>query len=185
MNPTPPGAATMLLRLLVPDADAEAIEGDLFEEFTFVVAPRHGALIARRWYWRQVLKSSVSLAKLRIRRGEAAPLVAAAAAGVVLPLVGLETLWSIVLSLVPLKTATIRPDAFLWANVLVTLLGSIVAGLLTESRSSRLLAGLSLVCAAPFLATQPLWCALLLLSVAPAGALAGGFLRRFLERNQQ
>jgi hypothetical protein len=184
MSQMPPGAATMLLRLMVPDSDSEAIEGDLLEEFTCVIVPRHGAPVARRWYWRQVLKSSTSLASLRIRRGEAAPLLAATAAGVVLPLVGLETLWSIVLSLVPLKTGTVRPDAFLWANVLVMLLGSMVAGLLVQSRLSWRPAVVALLLAATFLATQPLWCGMLLLAVAPAGTLAGGLLRRFLERNQ-
>ncbi|MEO8661814.1 MAG: hypothetical protein ABI693_25335 [Bryobacteraceae bacterium] len=184
MNQTPPGAATVILRLMVPEADAEAIEGDLFEEFTYIILPRHGAPVARRWYWRQVFRSSPSLISLLIRRGEVAPLLAAAAAGVVLPLLGLETLWSIVLSLVPLKTGTVRPDAFLWANVSVVLLGSVAAGLLTQPRSSMCLAVLALIFATTFLAAQPLWCGLLLLAVAPAGTLAGAFVRRYFERNQ-
>ena len=55
----PPGIARWLLDLLLDPASAEAIAGDLEEEF-HATAARRGLLAARWWFWRQTLTSIVS-----------------------------------------------------------------------------------------------------------------------------
>jgi hypothetical protein len=52
----PPRAAVWLLELFAPEEQAECIEGDLLEEFSEMGA-RGNLGAARRWYWRQALKS--------------------------------------------------------------------------------------------------------------------------------
>jgi hypothetical protein len=54
MMPKPPRVAAWLIDLFVPPASAEAVLGDLGEEF-LVVARRSGSSAARLWYWRQAL----------------------------------------------------------------------------------------------------------------------------------
>jgi putative ABC transport system permease protein len=56
----PPQWAKRLLRLSVPTRDREAMVGDLDEEFRLVRLPSLGAGGARRWYWRQALRSAVT-----------------------------------------------------------------------------------------------------------------------------
>ena len=53
----PPRLARWLLRRLLAGPVRSAIVGDLDEEFSCVIVPRHGARAARRWYWRQTLLS--------------------------------------------------------------------------------------------------------------------------------
>lgn len=73
---TPPRAALWLLeRLLDPDS-AEAVTGDLLEEFQSVAAHR-GRLAARQWLWRHAL---LSIASRRCARWRA-PAAAARAFG--------------------------------------------------------------------------------------------------------
>jgi predicted permease len=55
MNRTPPRLATHLLRAVLGDDDFEAISGDLAEAFQIEVAPPHGGVRARLWYWQQVI----------------------------------------------------------------------------------------------------------------------------------
>jgi hypothetical protein len=74
----PPRLAAWLLTLFALDGAAESILGDLLEEFT-LVASKSGVPFARRWYWRQTLKTVLQLAVLGFRT---APwLTAAAVAG--------------------------------------------------------------------------------------------------------
>lgn len=63
----PPRFWTRFLEQILDPADAEAILGDLEEEYREVVLPERGANRARRWYRRMVLKSIAS----RIGRGRA------------------------------------------------------------------------------------------------------------------
>ncbi|HEY3838439.1 MAG TPA: permease prefix domain 2-containing transporter [Bryobacteraceae bacterium] len=53
---TPPRIASWLITLFVPPSDAEEIHGDLLEEFSGVASQAGGAA-ARRWYWRQTIKT--------------------------------------------------------------------------------------------------------------------------------
>lgn len=51
----PPRFATWLVNLFI-SAQGESIVGDLFEEFC-LLASRSGVAFARRWYWRQTVKT--------------------------------------------------------------------------------------------------------------------------------
>ena len=62
----PPRFAVWLLTLFAFDDKAESILGDLLEEFT-LLASKSGAPFARRWYWRQSLKTVLQLAVLGFR----------------------------------------------------------------------------------------------------------------------
>ena len=74
----PPRLAMWLLTLFALDDAAEHILGDLLEEFTRL-ASKSGVPFARRWYWRQTLKTSLQLAILGFRT--APGLTTAAVAG--------------------------------------------------------------------------------------------------------
>lgn len=52
----PPFLAAWLIDLLTPYEQAETIPGDLLEEFSDLVS-KSGVAIARRWYWRQSMKT--------------------------------------------------------------------------------------------------------------------------------
>ncbi len=58
--PRPPRIASCLIGMFAPQQQAEAIDGDLLEEFSEIKISR-GAPAARRWYWKQSLKTSVHL----------------------------------------------------------------------------------------------------------------------------
>lgn len=62
----PPPMARSLLERCVPEADRRALIGDLDEEFRVIRLPRLGRAAARRWYWRQALRSAITA---RARRG--------------------------------------------------------------------------------------------------------------------
>ena len=52
----PPQLAAWLVDLFIPGEHAESIPGDLLEEFS-EIATRSGLTCARRWYWRQSIKT--------------------------------------------------------------------------------------------------------------------------------
>lgn len=56
----PPRIASWLLSLFAPSDQSESILGDLSEEFS-ILADQPGSAVARRWYWRQTLKTIVHL----------------------------------------------------------------------------------------------------------------------------
>jgi len=56
----PPRVATWLLSLFTLAQETESILGDLLEEYSSL-ASREGTAFARRWYWRQTLKTIVHL----------------------------------------------------------------------------------------------------------------------------
>jgi hypothetical protein len=62
----PPRFAVWLLTLFALDDEAESILGDLLEEFS-LLASQSGVPFARRWYWRQTLKSVFELSVLGFR----------------------------------------------------------------------------------------------------------------------
>jgi hypothetical protein len=57
----PPRLAVWLLTLFALNDEAESILGDLLEEFT-LLASSSGVSFARRWYWRQTLKTVYQVA---------------------------------------------------------------------------------------------------------------------------
>jgi hypothetical protein len=56
----PPRIAAWLVNLFTPAEAAESVLGDLLEEFSHF-ASKSGIVDARRWYWRQTLKTIVDL----------------------------------------------------------------------------------------------------------------------------
>lgn len=56
MSCQPPKFATWLVNVFTPYTQAEAVEGDLLEEFS-EQALKEGARSARSWYWRQSVKT--------------------------------------------------------------------------------------------------------------------------------
>lgn len=60
-SPRPPRLAAWLVSLFGSSEQAETILGDLAEEFSDI-ASKSGVAIARRWYWRQSLKTIAHLA---------------------------------------------------------------------------------------------------------------------------
>jgi len=55
-----PRTAVWLLDLFTPAEQAESIQGDLLEEFS-LLALKSGISSARRWYWRQTVKTVLQL----------------------------------------------------------------------------------------------------------------------------
>jgi hypothetical protein len=62
----PPRLAVWLVTLFGLEDEAESILGDLLEEFS-LLASRSGVSFARRWYWRQTLKTIFQLVVLGFR----------------------------------------------------------------------------------------------------------------------
>jgi hypothetical protein len=62
----PPRIAVWLLNLFALGEEAESILGDLLEEFS-LLAPQSGVASARRWYWRQTIKTVPRLARVGFR----------------------------------------------------------------------------------------------------------------------
>src|SRR5215510_5219875 len=60
-TPRPPRLAAWLVSLFGSSEQAESILGDLSEEFLDIVS-KSGIAFARRWYWRQSLKTIAHLA---------------------------------------------------------------------------------------------------------------------------
>jgi len=56
----PPRVAVWLVDLFTPNKQAESIPGDLLEEFS-ELASKSGDAFARRWYWRQSVKTVAHL----------------------------------------------------------------------------------------------------------------------------
>ena len=62
----PPRIAVWLVTLFTPAGDAESIPGDLLEEFSDL-ASKSGVAFARRWYWRQTVKTIAHLVSAGFR----------------------------------------------------------------------------------------------------------------------
>ena len=62
----PPRIAVWLLNLFALGEEAESIQGDLLEEFS-LLASKSGVASARRWYWRQTMKTVPQLAGVGFR----------------------------------------------------------------------------------------------------------------------
>ena len=65
--PRPPRLAQALCRWLVKTPEREFILGDIEEEFHDVIARKHSALQARRWYWRSTIASIRAARRARQR----------------------------------------------------------------------------------------------------------------------
>jgi hypothetical protein len=136
------------LWLCAPSEDAEAIAGDLAEEYFGDRLARMGPWRANRWYVSQAVRSAVPLLMSRWRRGELAGLVAAAMVTILAPLRLADLLWVFVHSHVPLK-ADLTWSAGIWiANVVIAACGAAILGYGARTlRSAVTLAILALACA--------------------------------------
>ena len=56
----PPRAAAWLVTLFTPPKEADSIVGDLLEEFSHLTS-KSGIAVARRWYWRQTVRTIAHL----------------------------------------------------------------------------------------------------------------------------
>lgn len=65
-GPRPPRLAAWLVELFASGEQAESIVGDLQEEFSEVIQ-KSGIVSARRWYWRQGVKTIANLAGAAFR----------------------------------------------------------------------------------------------------------------------
>ncbi len=69
--PRPPRLATILVRWRLPVDLADAVAGDLHEEYALRVAPAHGSWTADLWYWGQALALRAGALRRISRRLEA------------------------------------------------------------------------------------------------------------------
>src|SRR3954453_21344540 len=130
----PPRPARWLLWVACPAADFDDVAGELNAEYFAYVLPERGARKARRWYWRQALRSVGALTTMGLRRtdwecGLLAVLLAGAG-----PALVMEAWWSWVLSLVPLKADIVRGGDYVLASVALTAALSFLAGVLCTTR---------------------------------------------------
>jgi hypothetical protein len=171
---TPGRLSRVLLLAVAGETEAEFVAGDLHEEFADLLKSR-GPQIARRWYFRQVLRSIVPLLTVRIRSGEFTR-VALAAAAAVLPLAILDRLWSFVYSQIPLKDSLQRAPGLLAINVVVLAASAAAAGSAVRSRAeANVTAGLSTLLAGLVLWIAPDSAPLVYLIAALAAAPLGCF----------
>jgi hypothetical protein len=64
----PPRSAEFLLFVFLDPSDRDAVIGDLTEEYESELVPRFGLARARAWYWVQVFRSLMPLARTRLKR---------------------------------------------------------------------------------------------------------------------
>jgi hypothetical protein len=125
---TPPRLTTWLLELTrLPEADA--VVGDLCEEFHQHIAPARGALRAGCWYSWQVARSIAplcfrSLQRASLARASAAIMSAAVAAAI--PTAALLSMRAFRLSQVPLKTTAEFSPIFAASVLIVTTVSALI-----------------------------------------------------------
>jgi len=122
-----PRFATWLLEATLPPSEADAVCGDLCEEFTVFVVPQRGKLAANFWYCWQVARSLGPIVlrtwqRATVTRSTVAITCAALAATV--PATVLVLLRTFTLQQVPLKTTA--EASLLFAAILAAV---IVAGI--------------------------------------------------------
>jgi hypothetical protein len=123
----PPVLARALLLAVAGDEEAEFVAGDLQEEFALLCASR-GRPAGMRWYWRQVVRSAMTLLALRMRSGELTHVLMASVVAGALPLLALDRLWCFVYSQIPLKDGPERAPIFLAANLLCVCFCAAIGG---------------------------------------------------------
>jgi hypothetical protein len=138
----PPRFANWLLEAVLPPAEADAVSGDLCEEFTVFVVPQRGRLGASFWYCWQVARSLGPIVLRTWQRAtvsRASVAVVGAALATTLPAGVLVLLRTFTLQQVPLKTTT-EPSLLFVA---------ILAGVVIASGALGLAAALRVLHGAP------------------------------------
>jgi hypothetical protein len=178
----PPMLARALLAAVAGEAEAECVAGDLDEEFAYL-SRNLGRSTVNRWYISQVLRSLLPLLRLRVRSGELSQVLLSGVLGVTLPLLLLDRLWCLVYSQIPLKDGVDRAPGFLAVNIAVLCIGCAVSGFqvrsIWQAISSAVLA-IAAACVAMWasIGSAPAAYTLLVLLLAPSGAIFGSMLRR-------
>ena len=124
----PPWMAQWVLRAFAPRSCREFLVLDLDEEFHAFAAPARGADRARRWYWRQTLRSIPTLISLRISAGEWPAVWLALLVSTAGQVLAMDYLWCAVLSAVPLKDTLERGSIYISVSLAFTFLLNIPVG---------------------------------------------------------
>ena len=175
MSPATFMRSQRILARLMPDAQAEALIGDLIEEYQLRLHAAPDA--AARWYWKQLAASIPSLIWASARRGSWLTTVAAAVVSYVAG-GALEFVLTAVVMAMP---------ASMFVRTLLTLLagvaGLVAGGYLAASirlEAARVLALLVLVATCVLMATipgsAPLWYQRAFLVLGPLSPIAGAAL---------
>jgi peptidoglycan/LPS O-acetylase OafA/YrhL len=164
-----------ILARLMPDAQAEALVGDLIEEYQLRLHAAPGT--AARWYWKQFAVSLPSLLWASARRG--AWLTTAAAAVVCFIAAGvLEFVFTAAVMAIP-ASMFVQTFLSLLAGVVALVAGGYVAASI-RPEAARLLALLVLVVTCVLMATfpgsGPLWYQRAFLVFGPLSPIAGAAL---------
>jgi hypothetical protein len=152
----PPRIAVWLVDLFIPNKQAQSIPGDMFEEFT-ALASTSGFAAARRWYWRQSVKTIAHLIGSEFRVAPL-PIFGIVLGGYLLLALGGSLPEQVVVAVLNLRRHHVNPyytwsqaQAFLfWFNsgILVGhILLSLVVGCLvaTAAKSREMVATMALV----------------------------------------
>jgi len=139
--------------------------GDLIEEYGLVCRER-GPAAAGLWYTSQVLRSAIPFLTLRVRTGEFAEALARSIAGILVPVLLLDRLWTFAYSQIPLKDGVARSPELLAVNLACAALG---AGLFRPSPALASLAAAAALWTS--VSAAPLWYAASAMAAAPAAAM--------------
>ncbi len=138
-QPHPPKLAQLLVSAL-PGPYARLVLCDLEEEFAAHILASHGPRRARRWYWRQALRSVPALCLMEVRSGNWQLALLASLLAAIVPTALLDVLWSLLLSQIPLKAGLARGADF--AALSLGLMA--VLGLAAGAASPRSLLGIAI-----------------------------------------
>jgi hypothetical protein len=148
----PPRVAAWLVDLFSSDLQREAIQGDLLEEFS-EVALRSGFPSARRWYWKQSLKTAFKLGMAGFRTAPGL-IVALAAGGLLIQILGFRLWVSIIAALldntrqsvIPFYTwHEVKTHLFWYRNAMLA--GQILVPLLAACMVAAVAKGMEMICA--------------------------------------
>lgn len=173
-----PRLAICLLGCLLPEADKDAVIGDLIEEHALLQASsnRHAVW----WYWNQVSRSLLPLLGMAIRRGQW-PGVLGAALGAYVLVTIVETAATMAASGLLVAYPLAQQRAALVIGLAATVLGGYVAASIRRGASATLAVIIALVVVVlmkTMSESAPLWYQFGFLVFGPLASLAGGALRR-------
>jgi hypothetical protein len=183
MHDSPPRWATRLLERLLPEDVAEALVGDLLEEYA-LRARTTGAGSASCWYWLQIVGSATPLVCSAVRRRGCLLTVGVAFAAYAFA-EATEVATNAAISLFEPSAATNAIPILIVALAAIVLAGYLATWI--RPGAAIALALIVAVAAAAQLATatdgMPLWYRLVFLIAGPVAAAAGSalFARRYLR----
>jgi hypothetical protein len=159
----PPRIATSLIKLFV-SAEEESILGDLLEEYSDL-ALKSGVPVARRWYWRQVLKTTAHLAGNGFRRAPWSTAAIAVGGVLLLRFVSVLPERAIFAVLEKYQVAEHHFDAYVFfatdgiaiGNVVAALFVGCIVGLAAKGREMVIAMALGLILCLMTIAASLVW----------------------------